>query len=137
MKLLVINKMLEGRHFDRIRKAAGELGLAVSFYADEADIPQEDRDAEIIYGFAPEITRTSRNLKWLCVPWAGVDSLMVPGYFANEDCLLSNSAGGALPSMKPRSRKALKAGILRGRPWTCSGPSRCRQTAPSGKRRTC
>lgn len=93
MKLLVINKMLEARHFDRIRKAAGELGLAVSFYADEADIPQEDQDADIIYGFAPEITRTSRNLKWLCVPWAGVDSLMVPGYFANEDCLLSNSAG--------------------------------------------
>ena len=27
------------------------------------------------------------------MPWAGVDSIMGPGYFANENCLLTNSAG--------------------------------------------
>ena len=37
--------------------------------------------------------KTSRTLKWLCVPWAGVDSLMAPGYFANKECLLTNAAG--------------------------------------------
>ncbi len=93
MKILVVNNMLEQRHFDRIKEAAMKLGQEVSFYATEADIPRSDFDADIIYGFAPSITKTSRKLKWLCVPWAGVDSIMAPGYFANEDCLLSNSAG--------------------------------------------
>ena len=92
-KLLVVNSMLEQRHFDRIKQAAAELGLDAACYRTEADIPQSDYDADIIYGFAPKITRTSSKLKWLCVPWAGVDSLMAPDYFANADCLLTNSTG--------------------------------------------
>ena len=72
---------------------ADSLGHEVFFYTAEAEIPQNNFDADIIYGFAPSIVKTSKNLKWLCVPWAGVDSLMVPGYFANEDCLLTNAAG--------------------------------------------
>ena len=93
MKILVINNMLEKKHIDLIKTTATELGATVAFYNTEADIPQSDFDADIIYGFAPSIVKTSKNLKWLCVPWAGVDSLMVPGYFANEDCLISNAAG--------------------------------------------
>ena len=93
MKILVINNQLEQKHIDLIEQTAAELGALVKFYKAEADIPESDFDAEIIYGFAPSIVKTSKNLKWLCVPWAGVDSLMVPGYFANEECLLTNSAG--------------------------------------------
>lgn len=93
MKILVINNLLEQKHFDLIKAAASKIGAAVSFYKAESEIPQSDFDADIIYGFAPSIVKTSRKLKWLCVPWAGVDSLMVPEYFANEDCLLTNSAG--------------------------------------------
>ena len=93
MKILVINSQLEQKHFDLIKAEAAFLGHEVHVYATEAEIPQSDYDADIIYGFAPSIVKTSKNLKWLCVPWAGVDSLMVPGYFANEACLLTNSAG--------------------------------------------
>ncbi|MBO4508688.1 MAG: D-2-hydroxyacid dehydrogenase [Spirochaetaceae bacterium] len=93
MKILVINNLLEKKHIDLIKTTAEELGETVSFYNSEPDIPQSDFDADIIYGFAPSIVKTSKNLKWLCVPWAGVDSLMVPGYFANEDCLITNAAG--------------------------------------------
>ena len=93
MKILVINNQLEQKHIDLIKQTAAELGATVSFYKAEADIPESDFDAEIIYGFAPSIVKTSKNLKWLCVPWAGVDSIMTPGYFANEECLLTNSAG--------------------------------------------
>ena len=35
----------------------------------------------------------NKNLKWLSVPSAGVDYLMKPGVFANEDCLITNSTG--------------------------------------------
>ena len=93
MKVLVINSQLEQKHFDLISLTAERLGAKVAFYKTEAEIPQCDFDADIIYGFAPSIVKTSKTLKWLCVPWAGVDSLMVPGYFANEECLLTNSAG--------------------------------------------
>lgn len=93
MKLLVINSQLEQKHFDLISSTAEKLGVKVAFYKTEEEIPPCDYDADIIYGFAPSIVKTSKNLKWLCVPWAGVDSLMVPGYFANEECLLTNSAG--------------------------------------------
>ena len=93
MKILVINNMLEEKHFNLIKNAAGQVGADIFFYKNESEIPEENFDADIIYGFAPSIVKTSKNLKWLCVPWAGVDSLMKPDYFANEDCLLTNSAG--------------------------------------------
>jgi phosphoglycerate dehydrogenase-like enzyme len=93
MKILVINNMLEQKHLDLIKTSAESLGHEVFFYTAEAEIPQTNYDADIIYGFAPSIVKTSKTLKWLCVPWAGVDSLMMPGYFANEDCLLTNAAG--------------------------------------------
>ena len=85
--------MLEQKHLDLIKTSAESLGHEVFFYTAEAEIPQTNYDADIIFGFAPSIVKTSKTLKWLCVPWAGVDSLMVPGYFANEDCLLTNAAG--------------------------------------------
>lgn len=93
MKILVVNNLLEQKHIDLIKKAAESYGAQISFYKKDADISQTDFDADIIYGFAPSIVNTSKNLKWLCVPWAGVDSVITPGYFANEDCLLTNSAG--------------------------------------------
>ncbi|MBO7583605.1 MAG: D-2-hydroxyacid dehydrogenase [Treponema sp.] len=93
MKILVINSMLEQKHLDQIKAAAESLGHQVFFYKAESEIPESNYDTDIIYGFAPSIVKTNRTLKWLCVPWAGVDSLMIPGYFANEECLLTNAAG--------------------------------------------
>ncbi len=93
MKILVINNLFEESHIEAIKKGAAEAGAQVHFYTSDKDIPASDFDADIIYGFAPEIVKTNKKLKWLCVPWAGVDSLMTPGYFANEECFLTNSAG--------------------------------------------
>ena len=93
MKILVINDRFEEKHFEAIKKAAAQAGAQVHFYTVDREISRSDYDADIIYGFAPSIVKTNKNLKWLCVPWAGVDSLMAPDYFANIDCLLTNSAG--------------------------------------------
>lgn len=93
MKILVINNQLEQKQLELIKTAADEVNATVHFYISDADIPESDFDADMIYGFAPSIVKTSRTLKWLCVPWAGVDSIMAPDYFANTDCLLTNSAG--------------------------------------------
>ena len=93
MKILVVNNLLEQNHIDLIKSQAASLGAEVHFYNSDSEIPQSDYNTDIIYGFAPSIVNTSKNLKWLCVPWAGVDSILKPGYFANEDCILTNAAG--------------------------------------------
>ena len=68
MKILVINKLLKEHHKEQILKKASEIGGSVLFVESEAEIP-------------------------LSVPSAGVDYLMKPGVFANEDCLITNSTG--------------------------------------------
>lgn len=93
MKIVVISSLLKKEHEDLIRKTAGDIDAKVCFTGSEEDIPEDFKDTDIIYGFGIDTARTSRDLKWLCVPSAGVDYLMKPGAFANEDCILTNSSG--------------------------------------------
>lgn len=93
MKIIVISNQLEEKHYEMIRQAVEYAKAEVFFYASEEDIPEENKDAEIIYGFGIKTAKTSKELKWLCVPSAGVDFLMKPDCFANPDAILTNSAG--------------------------------------------
>ena len=93
MKIVVINKLLKEIHKEKIRKAAAEAGGDVLFVQSEDEIPSDWEDCDIIYGFGMEIAKKNSNLKWLSVPSAGVDYLMKPGVFANEDCMVTNSSG--------------------------------------------
>lgn len=93
MKILVISTMLKDRHKERILEIAKKYGAQVCFVASEGEAPEEFAEPDVIYGFGMQLARTQKSLKWLCVPSAGVDYLMKPGVFANEECLLSNSSG--------------------------------------------
>jgi phosphoglycerate dehydrogenase-like enzyme len=93
MKILVINKLLKEHHKEHILKNASEIGGSVLFVESEAEIPDDYQDCDIIYGFGMGNAARNKNLKWLAVPSAGVDYLMKPGVFANEDCLITNSTG--------------------------------------------
>ena len=93
MKILVINTQIKEKHRELIRKTAEHVGANVYFLSSENEITDDLKDAEIIYGLGVNSAKTNPKLKWLCVPWAGVDFLMKPGSFANENCLLTNSAG--------------------------------------------
>lgn len=93
MKIIVLSRVLNENNIEKIRKTAEEADAEVCFATDEKDIPEDFLDAEVLYGFGMGIAKTSKNLKWLCVPSAGVDYLMKPGCFANEECLLTNSSG--------------------------------------------
>ena len=93
MKILVINGALKEKHKDMIVKAAKTAGASVLFVKSEDDIPEDFEDPEIIYGFGMKTAGKNKNLKWLCVPSAGVDYLLKPGIFANEECLITNSSG--------------------------------------------
>ena len=93
MKILVINKLLKEHHKEQILKNASEIGGSVLFVESEDEIPDDWQDCEIIYGFGMGNAARNKNLKWLAVPSAGVDYLMKPGVFANEDCFITNSTG--------------------------------------------
>ena len=93
MKIVVINKSLKDIHKEKIRKAAAEAGGDLLFVESEDEIPSGWEDCDIICGFGMGNAKKNRNLKWLSVPSAGVDYLMKPGVFANEDCLVTNSSG--------------------------------------------
>ena len=93
MKIVVINKSLKDIHKEKIRKAAAEAGGDLLFVESEDEISSDWEDCDIIYGFGMGNAKKNRNLKWLSVPSAGVDYLMKPGVFANEECLVTNSSG--------------------------------------------
>ena len=93
MKILVINSELEQRHIDLIKDTAQKIKADVCFVNNEDEIGDDFKDAEVIYGFGLKTAAASKDLKWLCVPSAGVDYLLKPGVFANRDCIITNSAG--------------------------------------------
>ena len=93
MKILVISTVIKDKQKETIMSAAAKAGAEVYFLQSENEINSDLQDAEIVYGFAVKLAKTSKKLKWLCVPSAGVDFLMRPDSFANEECLLTNSAG--------------------------------------------
>lgn len=93
MKVLVVSNELKETHKELINKTAGRIKAGVCFSDSEDLIPDDYADAEVIYGFAMKTIAMSKNVKWLCVPSAGVDYLLKPGVFMNEDCIITNSAG--------------------------------------------
>ena len=93
MIVLVISSLLKPEHIKKIRETASSVGAELLFAKDDNDAETKYCNAEVIYGFATKIAAKSRNLKWLCVPSAGVDFLMRPGAFLNKDCLLTCSSG--------------------------------------------
>ena len=93
MKVIVLSNLLKQKHIDFIKKTADEVGAEVCFVESEDKISEEFKDAEVLYGFGVKTAATSKSLKWLCFSSAGVETLLKPGAFANEDCILTNSSG--------------------------------------------
>ncbi len=98
MKVLVYTEALTQKHREMIEKTAAEAGASIVYYEPGGKLPDEAADAEVIYGFGFNITKErklceSRALKWLSVTSSGVDMMLKDGIFANEDLILTNSAG--------------------------------------------
>ncbi|MBO7514517.1 MAG: D-2-hydroxyacid dehydrogenase [Lachnospiraceae bacterium] len=93
MKLLILGSFLKQEHRDKIAAQAEKRAVQVAFAESEDKLPEGFESPDIVYGFGVKTARTSKTLRWLCVPSAGVDYLMGPGAFANEKCILTNSSG--------------------------------------------
>lgn len=93
MKIIVYSTSLEDAHVKMIEDAVARVGAKVCFVKSEDEVPEEFKDAEIVYGNAFNIASTYKSLRWLCSPNAGIDKFLIPGAFANKECKLSNSSG--------------------------------------------
>ena len=93
MKVIVYNNALKSQHKNLIKETAEQVGADVCFIESEDSIPEEFEDAEIFYGPGLKTIGKSKHIKWFCAPSAGVDFLLKPGVFANEECIITNSAG--------------------------------------------
>ena len=110
MKIVVISKVLSDENKEQIISTANRVGADFVFTESEDDLPAGFEAPDVVYGFGMKIAKNEKNLKWICVPSAGVDYLMKPGTFANEDCILTNSSGAYGVSIAD----ALDAGKLGG-----------------------
>lgn len=98
MKLLVCDEVLNERHKEKITDLASKLGIELGFTSDAKIVPSGFLDADIVYGYGFNLTqaveiRNSEKLKWAAVTSAGVDFMLKPGMFKNENLLITNSSG--------------------------------------------
>ena len=125
-KIVVVNPVFQNSHLERISRAAAESGYQAVFFqtADEArsDMP----DAEILFGYAPDLVKDAPCLRWVCTPNAGTEPYAQPG-FLSAGVILSNSAGAygltiaehiVMVTLEMMRRRAEYIGIVRRKEWT-------------------
>lgn len=93
IKIIVFSTALKEQHVKMIEEAASRVNARVCFINSEDGVPEDFKDADVVYGNAFTIAQTYKSLRWLCSPNAGIDKFLVPGFFANPECMLSNSSG--------------------------------------------
>ncbi len=71
---------------------AGRLGFATRWFSEDALSAEEARDTEILFGMAPGVIKHAPDLRWLCLSFAGIDSVTAPG-IVPKGVLVTNSAG--------------------------------------------
>ncbi len=91
--LVVAVPELLPEHIEKIRNAAERSGFSVCFL-DAASRNQEAlREAEVIFGSDPALSRSAPNLRWICATFAGINQFMAEDAFASPSAVLSNSSG--------------------------------------------
>ena len=89
---VVLQELTDGQR-ERIRAAAEKHGFHVRFFKTPEEDPVFVAEAEVIFGHLPQAAKTSKQLKWICTPYAGVDQFLMKDGFANPDARLTNSSG--------------------------------------------
>ncbi|MBR2677339.1 MAG: D-2-hydroxyacid dehydrogenase [Solobacterium sp.] len=92
-KLIAVMPEMTAKEEEAIRSAAEQYGIEASFYPTaEAAMPHVE-DAEILFGFSPELASKAPNLKWYCTSSAGVDRFTDRSIYAAENVILTSSSG--------------------------------------------
>ena len=91
--MIVVLPALRSEHRARILAAAEARDFQVSFFTQAQDALPKLQDAEVVLGVSDFLSRNAPKLKWLCTPFAGVDTFLAPDAFAAPEAMLSNSSG--------------------------------------------
>ncbi len=97
-KICAMADWMDGDLRERIRAAAEALGYETAWFDSEAEALSAAEDCEILFGYAPGCLRNARHLRWLCLPFAGIDHFTRPG-IVPEGVIVTNSAGAYGPSI--------------------------------------
>ncbi len=92
-KLVVFTPSLTDGHRSAIASAADAHGYEVAFCQIVDEALSSAADAEIIFSPEPALLPVARELKWICVSYAGVEPFVSPDAYANPDAILTNSSG--------------------------------------------
>ncbi|MBR0368791.1 MAG: D-2-hydroxyacid dehydrogenase [Clostridia bacterium] len=76
-----------------IDAAARQRGYRAAFVSSEAEAEAIAPEAEILFSLNAALLPRAPKLKWLCVPFAGVDAYLKPALEDRRDILLSSSSG--------------------------------------------
>ncbi len=77
---------------EKITLRAGELGFDAGWFSDDASAAEDAREAEVLFGMAPESLKRAEKLRWLCLPFAGIETVTAPGAVP-EGVAVTNSSG--------------------------------------------
>ena len=92
-KIAAVVQELTETQRETIRAAAEGNGFEIRFFDTAEEDPAYLKEAEVLFGHLPQITRDAPKLKWICTPYAGVDQFLAKDAFANPETLLTNSSG--------------------------------------------
>ena len=77
---------------EKIDLRAAELGFETAWFSSDDEAVRDAEKAEILFGMAPESLKAGRGIRWLCLPFAGIDRFTAPGVVP-EGVVVTNSAG--------------------------------------------
>ena len=77
---------------EKIDLRAAELGFETAWFSSDAEAVRDAEKAEILFGMAPESLKAGRGIRWLCLPFAGIDCFTAPGVVP-DGVVVTNSAG--------------------------------------------
>ena len=92
-KMVIWAPGMDSAFVSRVSDAASRLGFSVFAACDREEAFREATSAEILFTQDSDLCREARKLQWVCTPFAGVDTFLAPGVFANPDAVLTHSSG--------------------------------------------
>ena len=90
-KIVVVSNKINDAQMADIREIAGKYQASVAFYGKNSEAIPNLEDADIIYGFGPDLIENAPNLKWFCSSSAGIDK-----YAKSEICVKREREDGLI-----------------------------------------
>ena len=91
-KLVTVIPQLLDEQRKRIAEEAGKYGIQALFFSTPQEAQEQAKDAEILFGYLPDLASKAENLRWCCIPSAGAEAFVKDGVLP-EDVVLTNASG--------------------------------------------